>query len=229
MIPPGLPDEALAKSGRIGTDEAGKGDYFGPLVAAAVWADESMEEILRAQGVKDSKRTSDSACRSLAEEVARLCPHKIVRISPAKYNLLISRMKNLNRLLAWAHARAIESLLEQLEARWPDWKGSAEIVADQFGDERFLKEGLMKRGRTVILRQQVKAEEELVVAAASLLARANFLEGLERLSRSCGIALPKGATHVLEAGRAVLAKGGETLLSQVAKMHFRTTRQVLKK
>jgi len=153
----------------------------------------------------------------------------VVKIFPAKYNQLISEIRNLNRLLAWAHARAIESLLEDLESPSSGRKGTLTVVADQFGDESFLKDALMKKGRDVNLHQRVRAEEEIVVAAASLLARAAFLEGLKRLSKECGIALPKGATHVLSAGRAVLAKGGQTLLSQVAKVHFKTTKQVLAK
>jgi ribonuclease HIII len=218
----------MIRCGRIGTDEAGKGDYFGPLAAAAVWADEETEEILRAQGVKDSKRASDAVCRRLAKEISRLCPHQVVKIFPEKYNSLISRMENLNHLLGWAHARAIESLLEQLEARLPNRKAPLTIITDQFGDEAYLKEALMKKGREAILHQQVRAEENIVVAAASLLARAAFLEGLERLSKEVGISLPKGATHVIPAGQAVFAKGGQTLLNKVAKIHFKTTRQILR-
>ncbi len=213
--------------GRIGTDEAGKGDYFGPLVVAACWADDETEEMLRAQGVKDSKRVSDPVCQRLAKEIACLCPHEIIRIFPEKYNSLISEMNNLNHLLAWAHARAIESLLQQLETRCPSGKGPSEIVADQFGDAAYLKNALMKRGRAVHLHQQHRAEEHTVVAAASLLARAAFLQGLERLSRECGHTLPKGATHVLPAARALYAKGGLPLLSTVAKIHFKTTKQIL--
>ncbi|NIM04695.1 MAG: ribonuclease HIII [Armatimonadetes bacterium] len=216
-----------AEPGRIGTDEAGKGDYFGPLVVAAVWADEEMEEILRAQNVRDSKRVSDGICHRLAKEVAGLCPNQVVKIFPQKYNLLISTMKNLNRLLGWAHARAIESLLEELESRLPNRKGTLTVVADRFGDEAFLEQALMKKGRKATLQQRVKAEEETVVAAASLLARAGFLQGLERLSKECGITLPKGASNVLSAGRQVAAKGGEALLNKVAKTHFKTTKQII--
>jgi ribonuclease HIII len=221
--------------GRIGTDEAGKGDYFGPLVVGAVWADAEMESILRDQGIKDSKRTSDGANRKLAREIERLCPHEVVRIYPAKYNELIAKMHNLNRLLGWAHARAIESLLAKIEAqRSPETcragspcpAGQITVVSDQFGDEAYIASALMKRGQTVKLVQQPRAEAETVVAAASILARVGFLEGLKRLSDDCGILLPKGATIVVPAGKQVYAKGGMALLGTVAKLHFKTTKQV---
>jgi ribonuclease HIII len=221
-------------SGRIGTDEAGKGDYFGPLVVGAVWADADMEAILLAQGVKDSKRTTDGVCRKLAHEIERLCPHEIVRIFPAKYNELIGQMNNLNRLLGWAHARAIESLLTKLEKEAqsgaaPRARGRITVISDQFGDEGYIAGALMKRGKTVALIQQHRAESETVVAAASILARVGFLDGLKRLSEDCGIALPKGATIVVPVGKQVVAKGGQALLATVAKMHFKTTKQVLGK
>jgi ribonuclease HIII len=215
------------KSGRIGTDEAGKGDYFGPLVVAAVWADEEMEATLVSQGVKDSKRTTDAVNRKLAKEIAALCPHQVVKIFPEKYNQLIGRMGNLNHLLGWAHARAIESLLEEIENRNPGKKDRLVVVADQFGDESYIRNALMKRGKTVEINQQTKAEEHTVVAAASILARAGFLNGLAHLAKEYQVTLPKGASNVLPAGREVFAKGGEALLSKVAKVHFRTTRQIV--
>ena len=216
----------MNQPGRIGTDEAGKGDYFGPLVVGAVWADPEMEALLRAQGVKDSKRTADNVCRKLAVEISRLCPNHVVRIFPEKYNQLIGQMHNLNHLLGWAHARAIESLLDELEKR--DLNGGImTVITDQFGDERILQHAMIKRGRIVNLIQQPRAESETVVAAASILARVGFLEGMERLSQEAGLTLPRGATIVIPTARQVVAKGGEALLGKVAKLHFRTTKQVL--
>jgi len=206
----------------IGTDEAGKGDYFGPLVAAAVYADEVALERLPQAGVKDSKRvSSERRLWELEKAVKQICPvFEVVVISPARYNELIAEMRNLNRLLAWGHARAIENVL----VKEP---GCRLAIADQFGDERFLKESLMKRGREIELVQQVRAEEDPAVAAASVLARAAFVRGLERLSEEAGIKLPKGATHVLPTAREMYAKGGEALLRRFAKVHFKTTKQVV--
>ena len=208
----------------IGTDEAGKGDYFGPLVVAAAYADEIALGRLPQAGVKDSKRISSAArLWELEKAVKQICPaFEVVVISPGRYNELIGEMKNLNRLLAWGHARAIENVLGK-----PAAGGCRLAVADQFGDERFLRDSLMQRGRKIELVQQVRAEEDPAVAAASTLARAAFIRALERLSAEAGIELPRGATHVVQAGREVYRKGGEELLRRVAKVHFKTTKQVI--
>lgn len=204
----------------IGTDEAGKGDYFGPLVVAAAYADEVALARLPEAGVRDAKRVASSTLWRLEKAVKQICPaFEVVLISPARYNELHAKMRNLNLLLAWGHARAIETLLERVTC--------ALAVADQFGDRSYLEESLMQRGRQIQLLQQVRAEADPAVAAASVLARAAFLRYLERLSAEVGLPLPPGATHVLPAARDVLAKGGEALLRHVAKIHFKTTKAVL--
>ncbi len=213
-------DAALATTPHLGTDEAGKGDYFGPLVVAAVFADEVALARLPQVGIQDSKRITDSALPRREEMVKQICPeYEVVLISPAKYNELYEKIGNLNRLLAWAHARAIESLLSRVQAEV--------AVTDKFGDESYLQRSLMARGRQVRLVQEVRAEADPAVAAASVLARAAFLRSLHGLSARIGITLPKGATHVLPAAREVLAKGGIRMLGEVAKLHFRTTKQVV--
>jgi len=206
----------------IGTDEAGKGDYFGPLVVAAAYADELALLRLPQAGIKDSKRVSSlKRLRELEGAVRQICPtHEVLVINPAKYNELTEKMGNLNRLLAWAHARALENLLQQV----PDCRLA---VTDQFGDESYLKDSLMKLGRAIELRQRVRAEDDPAVAAASLLARAAFVRGLGKLSSGVGIELPRGATHVIPVARRVYEKGGEQLLATVAKLHFKTTKQVV--
>jgi len=206
-------------SGRIGVDESGKGDYFGDLVIAGVYVDPEIESGLRAIGVKDCKRLADSTVFRMADEIRGTALWEVVRISPARYNELYAKMRNLNLLLAWGHARVIENLLGQVDCPL--------VVADKFSDERFLKSSLMAKGKSVELHQQVRAESDLAVAAASILARAVFLERLEKLSQETGLPLPKGATHVLGAARAVLDRGGQELLGKVAKLHFKTTKRLL--
>ena len=203
---------------RIGTDEAGKGDYFGYLVVAAVYVEPQQEQALRRLGVRDSKRMSDDAVRRVAQGVKSQALHDVVRISPRRYNDLYAELRNLNRLLAWGHARAIENLLGRAPASL--------VVSDQFGDEEWLRRALMRKGRQVELLQAPRAEQDVAVAAASVLARAVFLETLEALSARVGVALPKGATHVLEAARGLWRRGGEDLLREVAKLHFKTTNSV---
>ncbi|MGH7960622.1 MAG: ribonuclease HIII [Candidatus Binatia bacterium] len=206
-------------SGQIGIDESGKGDYFGPLVIAAVYVTREQEAALRATGVRDSKTLSDKRATVLAEQIRSLCPLTVVAIGPQRYNRLHASFKNLNRLLAWGHARALENLLEQVPCE--------QVVADQFGDERFLKSALMAKGRMITLIQKPRAEEEVAVAAASIIARAEFLRRLQELSTHHGVPLPKGASNVVTAGKEFVQRYGTEALGQVAKLHFRTTASVL--
>jgi len=215
-----MPDLIAITTPHIGSDEAGKGDYFGPLVVAAAYADEVALERLPQAGVRDSKKVADSTLWRLEKAVKQICPaFEVVRIMPERYNSLYAEIGNLNRLLAWAHARVIENVLEKVNC------GIA--VTDQFGDERYLQQRLMTRGREITLIQRVRAESDPAVAAASILARAQFLRSLEQLSEVAGIQLPRGATHVIPAARQIVQKGGAALLSQVAKVHFKTTKEVL--
>lgn len=212
-----IPDEP----GHIGTDESGKGDFFGPLVVAAFFLPEGQEPVLRELGVRDCKKMSDGRVLETADQLRRGYPyHSVVAVGPAKYNELYDKLRNLNRLLAWAHARAIENILERLPV------GLA--LTDQFGDERFVCQALQKKGRTIELVQRPRAEEDAAVAAASVLARAEFLRRLEQLSAEVGFELPKGASHPVEeaAVRLVREKGAEALAA-VAKMHFKTAGRVL--
>lgn len=207
--------------GRIGSDESGKGDYFGPLVVAAFFLPEGQEGVLRELGVKDSKRTSDARCREIAAELKRGYPyHSVVAIGPEKYNELWAKLRNLNRLLAWGHARAIENVLERVRA--------GKAVTDQFGDEKFVRNALLKKGREIELVQMPRAEEDAAVAAASILARAEFLARLGFLSREAGFELPKGASDQVEAAAVALVREkGPEVLDKVAKTHFKTTVRVL--
>ncbi len=205
----------------IGVDESGKGDYFGPLVIAAVCVDEETAGMLRASGVRDSKTLSDRTIADLAKEIEGLCRTTVVAIGPARYNELYDKFRNLNRLLGWGHARAIENLLE---AGCP----AARAISDQFGDERFITSALMQKGRTIQLTQRPRAEEDVAVAAASIMARSEFVKRLDRLSDDAGLVLPKGASNLVDAAakRLVRAKGKDAL-SAFAKVHFKTTAKVL--
>lgn len=206
---------------RIGIDESGKGDYFGPLVIAAAFVSSDREVDLRLLQVRDSKRISDGRILEMAGDIRLICPHRVVAIGPERYNALYAKIKNLNRLLAWGHARALENLLEQVPCDL--------AIADQFGDERYIQQALMEKGKSIRLVQKPKAEADLAVAAASILARAEFLTRLGRLSEAIGTALPKGASHAVElAARMIVKKHGEAGLGTVAKLHFRTTQTILR-
>jgi ribonuclease HIII len=207
-------------NGWIGIDESGKGDYFGPLVIAAVHVTPRIAEDLLALNVRDSKKISDNVIRTLAEDIRVLCRHSVVAIGPERYNQLYEKIRNLNRLLAWGHAKALETLLEQVPC--------TRAIADQFGDERLILNALQEKGRLIHLEQRHKGEEDTAVAAASILARDEFVRRLARLSSELGMPLPKGASQAVEAAaKSVAAKHGPEGLAKVAKMHFKTTKSVL--
>ena len=223
-----LPDVAVALP-HIGTDESGKGDYVGPLVIAGVWVDESLQASLAQLGVRDSKELSDRRCQELASAIREICSGKnqvVVEISPEKYNQLHEQLlrekRNLNHLLAWGHARAIESLLSRQHCD--------QAIADQFGDEKYIASKLMEKGRTVNLLQTPKAERFIAVAAASILARDHFLTRLEQLGKEAGLNLPKGASpEVIATAKQIIHKRGPDALRKFAKLHFKTTASVLAK
>ena len=212
----------------IGTDESGKGDYFGPLVSAGVYVDERSAKDLIEYGIKDSKKLSGSKNLELAQEIAKICKGRfaIIEISPEKYNDLYEQFKkekkNLNTLLAWGHAKAIEEILSKVDCKV--------AIADQFADESFIHDKLQEKGKKLKLIQMHKAEQNIAVAAASILARARFLEKLSKLSNEYKIDLPKGASQtVIENAKKVVDMYGKQTLRKVAKLHFKTTAAVVNK
>ena len=207
--------------GHIGTDESGKGDYFGPLVIAGFFLPDGQEGVLKEFGVRDSTTLSDNRCREIAEILKAGYTHAVVAIGPEKYNELYAKMRNLNRLLAWGHARAIENILAEVPC--------TKVVTDQFGDERFVLNALLKQGRTIELVQRTKGESDPAVAAASILARAEFLKRLHFLGKDWGVDLPKGAGPQVEQAAIALVKAhGLEVLDKTVKKHFKITGRVLK-
>jgi ribonuclease HIII len=227
-IPASLPSIQEIPFPHIGTDESGKGDYFGPMVVAAVLVDAQTKSKLEALGVRDSKLLSDKRCHELASKIREICRGKYVEVEipPERYNELYEDFKkegkNLNHLLAWGHARAIESLLER--------QPCTHAVADQFGDEHYIQSCLMEKGKQIQLIQMPKGERDIAVASASILSRDKFLTRLERLSQESQIELPKGASEaVVMAGKQIIAKEGPDDLRRVAKLHHKTTHKILEK
>jgi ribonuclease HIII len=214
-----LSNTDLSISSYIGTDESGKGDYFGPLVIGSVCVTEQDREKLISLDVKDSKKTTDKKARRIAESIFANVPCTVVAIGSEKYNELYSKIGNLNRLLAWGHARAIENLLDKCEVDL--------AVTDQFGDPKYVKSALMKKGREIRLIQETKAEKHIGVAAASIIARAKFLEYLDRYSSQHDMTFPKGAgPNVDLAGVDFCRRYGHDNLYKVAKVHFKNSKKI---
>lgn len=208
----------------IGVDESGKGDFFGPLVIAGAYVDGSVARKLRELGVMDSKRIgSDARIEALAREMRKIpgFAHEVVMIGPEKYNELYCRFGNLNKLLAWGHAKVIELLLEKVPA-------CPRAVSDQFANPRVLQRALQQKGRAITLEQRTKAESDPAVAAASILARERFVGWLRQHGERLGADLPKGASAaVKDVARKLVAERGPGVLQAVAKMHFKTARESL--
>ncbi|MGC9444120.1 MAG: ribonuclease HIII [Candidatus Methanospirareceae archaeon] len=207
---------------RIGTDEAGKGDYFGPLVIAGVLITEDKEQELSKLGVRDSKTLGEKTISNLAFEIRRMLnkeDYEVIWISPVTYNMLYQKLGNLNRILGWGHAKEIENLLGT-------GKDCKIAIADQFGDQRYIENALMSKGREIKLFQLPKAERDLAVATASILARDTFVCNLKEMGERYGTVFPKGSSDVVEFGKQFVEENGVDALLQVAKVHFSITREI---
>ena len=206
----------------FGVDESGKGDFFGPLVIAGVYVDPGIARKFLDAGVVDSKRIgSDARIRTLADMIRKssLGLVETVLIGPAKYNELYEKFGNLNRLLGWGHARVIENLL----ARKP---GCLRSLSDQFADAGVIRASLLKHGRKIAIEQRPRAESDIAVAAASIVAREAFINWLDRKSKELGLRLQRGVSPgVKESARKLVEMNGPGALREVAKVHFRTAHE----
>ena len=207
----------------FGIDESGKGDFFGPLVIAGVYVDPALARTFRDAGVQDSKAIgSDKKIRDLAASIRQSgAPHSVVTIAPPRYNALYRKIGNLNRLLAWGHARVIENLCEACPA-------CPRALSDKFADVRVLERALMEKGKKIQLDQRTKAESDLAVAGASILAREKFIDWLEASGKELGIELPRGVSATVKAAAArIVAKLGSDGLENFAKTHFKTAAEIV--
>jgi ribonuclease HIII len=206
----------------FGVDESGKGDFFGPLVIAGAYVDRGIARTLLDAGVVDSKRIgSDARIRALADTIRKssLGLVEMVLIGPEKYNELYEKFGNLNKLLGWGHARVIENLL----AKKPD---CPRALSDQFADARVIEQSLLRHGRKINIEQRPKAESDIAVAAASILAREGFINWLERKGKELGLRLERGVSaKVKESAKKLVEMNGPDALRAVAKVHFRTAHE----
>ena len=220
-----IPGENEVITPHGGIDESGKGDFFGPLVIAGVGVSPESGAKLRELGVCDSKKiSSDKRIFELAEAIRRhagAANCTVVTFKMETYNRLYTQFGNLNRLLAWGHARVIENLLEANPSL-------PRMLSDQFADPSLIRRALMEKGRTIRLDQRTKAESDIAVAAASILARERFCLALRQLEEETGCPLPRGAGPAVKtAAAAILEKSGVNGLRRCCKTHFKTFEEVL--
>jgi ribonuclease HIII len=199
----------------VGSDECGKGDYFGPLVVAAVRLGPGDSQKLRAAGVRDSKTMSDETAMRLGGALRATCAHAVARLDPDKYNATHNRPGHLNAMLADLHAQVIRELAEP----------GIRVVVDQFASEKLMQERLS--GLDIRLEQRPRAEVVPAVAAASVIAREEFLVALRELSERFAVDLHKGAGDPVDrAARRFITLHGRDALVHVAKLHFKNTQKV---
>lgn len=209
---------------RIGVDESGKGDFFGPMCVAGVYVNESVINAWKDAGVRDSKNiSSDKKISDLAKLIRQTpgCVTSVVPIGNEAYNRLYAKMKSVNTVLAWGHARVIENLMGQRHRMNPS---PVRAISDQFASSKsVIEKALMSLGKELELVQRHKAEEDLAVAAASILARDEFVKRLAALGKPYALEFPKGAGSAVDAvAREFVSAHGPDSLAKIAKMHFRT-------
>lgn len=206
----------------IGVDESGKGDFFGPLCTVAVFANVEQIQKLVEHGIRDSKALKDDQIAKKAEIIRRICIYKELILMPKKYNELYHKIQNLNHLLGWCHATVIENLIKTTPCR--------KVIIDQFANETLMQKMIAKKKLQIELEQRTRAEEDVVVAAASILARDAFVKNMNKLSKEFNILLHKGAgPKVIQSGIKILMTKGEDFFNNCAKTHFKTLQDIKKR
>lgn len=211
---------APALIAHIGVDEAGKGDYFGPLVVGAVYITPETALELAKFGVRDSKTLSDTTIADLALKIQELCPHYVIIQMPSEYNEAYARHNNLNSLLAELHAKAMAVLVDKT--------GCTRVIDDQFAAPHVLEGAIAEQNLDIILEQHPGGESDIAVAAASILAREAFVSTIEDFRRKSGLQIPLGSSSpkVIEIGRTVVQRWGKKGLRRIAKLNFKITQDI---
>ncbi len=204
----------------IGTDESGKGDFFGPLVVAGFYFNDNVKEFLLTSEVKDSKELSDYAINKIADQIIKKFPnhYHILSINPSDYNRIYLNFKNINEILNWAHSEVIKVLYNSHKTKT--------IIIDQFS-KRDISIQYSKDFSDVDFIQIPKAEKYIGVAAASIIARSRLNRWFDDM-KSNNLNLPKGASSIVEsAAKSLVTKIGRDKLGQYAKLHFKTFNKIL--
>ena len=210
----------IAKRRVIGVDESGKGDFFGPLVVAAFLASDSDLQKLQEIGVRDGKLIANKKLLTIDKQLRSSFPHTVVVYSPEEYNRQYASIKNLNKLLAEGHARAIAAVLAKHKADL--------AISDKFGKSELVERALRERGVRIDLQQFIRGEEILQVAAASILARAAFIREIAKLSALLEMDIPKGAGSIVdEAGKRLARRPAFGGFNMIAKTHFKNYRRIV--
>ena len=221
-----LSDEMGFSGTWMGSDESGTGDYFGPLVVASVCLDIAGGNTLMAAGVRDCKSMTDTrilALKDLIEETA--LAYTVLVMKPHVYNIRYGQVQqqggNLNTLLALGHIAA-------LKQTWQKYPQCRQALVDQFTKNDSIPEGVRAFAPEMQVWQRPRAEEDIAVAAASVLARAAFLQTIEDMGKEAGIGkIPKGGGEAAtNAARRLVQKMGTEVLENFVKLHFANTQKI---
>ncbi|WP_249870926.1 ribonuclease HIII [Oceanobacillus saliphilus] len=222
------PDPSLYSSSHIGSDEAGTGDYFGPITVAAAYVNKQQIALLKELGVKDSKNLTDPIITKIASDLVKMqIPYSLLILHNEKYNMLQKKGWSQGKMKAMLHHHAITNLLKKI--------GHAEmdgIVIDQFCEPAIYSRhiGTEKHklpDKTFFI---TKAESHsIAVAAASIIARSSFVKEMDKLSASIGLEIPKGASSKVDQTIAkIIRSKGSQVLDKYAKTHFANTKKAEK-
>jgi ribonuclease HIII len=171
-------------------------------------------------GIKDSKTLTDKKMLEMMSKIQKYSKFSVIAIGNSKYNELYKNFGNLNKLLAWGHAKVIENILEKNTCEY--------ALSDKFGDESLIKNALQTRGRSIRLEQMVRAESDIAVAAASVLARATFVQKMKQMELAFECNFPKGCNSIVkDAAAEFIKKYGKDRLIEVCKAHFKTYKEVI--
>lgn len=170
----------LTDEGTAGSDEAGKGDFFGPLVVCCFLLGRKETALLELD-IKDSKKIDAAGILSLYSAICEKFRDSFVtvKIMPERYNSFYDDLskngKNLNYMLAWAHSKAVSQLFEKR----PDAK---KLIVDRFSENIAVNGTISSAAGNVPVEFTVRAEQNPAVAIASIIARAEYLNSLKYLS-----------------------------------------------
>ncbi len=209
----------------IGSDEVGKGDYFGPIIVTASYVNKSDITFLEELGVKDSKKITDEKILKIAPTIINKIPHSTIILSNEEFNSYVKKGYNMNKINSMLHNRAILSLLKQ------DNYSYDMVVMDQFTPARNYFGYLKDIGDNIFrkITFTTKAEDKcLSVACSSIISRYTFMKEMDRISKSIDKVLPLGAGVLVdEAGKDIVNKHGKEILNKIAKVSFKNTEKIL--
>ena len=207
----------------IGSDEVGTGDYFLPIVVTACFMDKVNIKFLESLKVHDSKKLTDKKILSVAPLIMKRIPYESIILSNKEYNEWVNKGINMNKVKAIMHNK----MLFKMKSKGFNYD---KIIVDQFCLPGVYYNYLREvKDKVTGITFMTKAEDKnLSVACASIISRYIFLKEQEKLEKSLGILIPKGAgIKVDEAGKELVKSKGKDVLNEISKISFKNTNRIL--